>query len=182
MTADPGVVRRHVVGNEVENQPQAALTEVAPRGGESHRSAEMFVDDVAAYAVGRADVVLRREVGKGPLEIPKKPFVSHGDVNPCRAPLPDAHEPDGVEALRGDRIPLLFRDCGEIHASLVPAAQIIEPRPCVHLIDDGMPGPRSHVVSTAALGTGRRFALVRAPSANTACLPTSSACLGSTDP
>ena len=35
MIADPGIVRRHVVGNEVEDQAQSALSEMAPRGGES---------------------------------------------------------------------------------------------------------------------------------------------------
>ena len=40
MIAGPGVVRRHVVGNEVEDQPQSTLIELAPRGGESLRPAE----------------------------------------------------------------------------------------------------------------------------------------------
>ena len=66
MIADPGVVRRHVVGNEVEDQPQSALAEHASRGGKSLRPAEMFVNDVAAHAVGRADIVLRAQSRGGP--------------------------------------------------------------------------------------------------------------------
>ena len=144
MIADPGIVRRHVVGNEVEDQAQSALSEMAPRGGESLRPAEVFVNDVAAHAVGRADIVLRRKVGEGPPEILEEPLVSHGDANPRRAPFPDTHEPDGVEALIGDGIPLLLRDRGEIQAPLVLAAQIIQPHPRVHFVDDRMPGPGLH--------------------------------------
>ena len=104
----------------------------------------MFVDDVAAHAVGRADIVLRRKVGEGPPEILKEPLVSHGDANPHGAPFPNTHEPDGVEALIGDRIPLLVRDRGEIQAPPVLAAQIVQPHPRVHFVDDGMLGPGLH--------------------------------------
>ena len=51
MRLDPGMVGRHVVGNEVENEAQAALAQLAPGGGEPRGSAELFIDDVAANAV-----------------------------------------------------------------------------------------------------------------------------------
>ena len=63
MIADPGIVWRNVIGYEVEDQAQAALSELTPRGGQALRSAEMFVNDVPAHAVRRADIVLRRKVG-----------------------------------------------------------------------------------------------------------------------
>ena len=50
--ADPGMVRRDVVGHKVEDQPQAAFAEHAACGGKPLRTAEVFVDDVAAHAVG----------------------------------------------------------------------------------------------------------------------------------
>ena len=92
---------------------------MASRGGEPLRPAEVFIDDVAAHAVGRADIVLRRKVGEGSPEILEEPLVAHGDLDPGGAPLPDAHEPDGVKATGGDVIPLLRRHRGEVHGPLV---------------------------------------------------------------
>ena len=109
------------------------------------RTTEVFVNDVAAHAVGRADIVLRRKVGEGSPEILKEPLVPHGDLDPGRAPLPDAHEPDGVKAMGGDGIPLLLRNRGEVHGPLVFPAQFTQPDPGVDLINDRMLGPRFHL-------------------------------------
>ena len=57
MIDDPGVVRRHVVGHKIEDEPHAALAEHASCGCKSRRAAEVFINDVAAHAVGRADIV-----------------------------------------------------------------------------------------------------------------------------
>ena len=103
------MVRRDVVGNEIEDQPQSAFAERGTRGGKSLRPAEMFVDDVAAHAVGRADIVLRDKVGERSPEIFEEPLVAHGDRDAGGAPLPDAHEPHGIKARGGDAIPLLRR-------------------------------------------------------------------------
>ena len=70
--------------------------------------------------------------------------------NPRRASFPNTHEPDGVEALIGDGIPLLIRDRGEIQAPLVLAAQIIQPYPRVHFVDDRMPGPGLHFLTVGS--------------------------------
>ena len=139
--ADPGVVRSDVVGHEIEDEPHAALCERFPGCCEPLRTAEVPIDDVAAHAVGRADIVLRREVGKGAAEVLEEPLVSHGDLDPGGAPLPDAHEPDGVKAVSGDGIPLLRRNRGEIHRPLVFPAQISQPDPGVDLVDDRVLGP-----------------------------------------
>ncbi len=73
MIADPGIVRRDVIGNEVEDQAQPALSEMAPRGGESLGSAEMFVNDVAAHAVRRADIVCGEKSGRAFLKSWRSP-------------------------------------------------------------------------------------------------------------
>ena len=146
MIADPGMVRRDVVRDEIEDQAQPALREHGPRGGKSLRPAELFIDDVAAHAVGRADIVLRRKVGKGSPEILKEPLVAHGDRDSGGAALPDAHEPHGIEAAGGDRVPLLLRHRGRDRRPLVFPAQITQPDPGVDLVDDGMLGPGLHLL------------------------------------
>jgi hypothetical protein len=73
--AGPGVVRCRMVGDKVEDQPQPAFTEHASCDGEPLRPAEVFIDDVAPQAVGRADIVLRRKVWEGPPKILEEPPV-----------------------------------------------------------------------------------------------------------
>ena len=50
-----------MVRHKIEDETQAALGEHLPGGCEPLRTAEMCIDDVAAHAVGRADIVLPRE-------------------------------------------------------------------------------------------------------------------------
>ena len=109
------MVGGHVVGHKIEDQPDAALGEHFAGCREPRGTAEALVNDVTAHAIGRADIVLCRKVGKGPAEILQQALVPHGDFNPGRAPLPDAHQPHGVEPVGGNRIPLLLRNRGEVH-------------------------------------------------------------------
>ena len=160
MRGRPGMVGGHVVGHEIEDQPQASLREHFAGSREPRGTAEVLVDDVAAHAIGRADIVLCRKVGKGPAEILQEALVPHGDFNPGRAPLPDAHEPHGVEAKGGNRIPLLGRHRGEIHRPLVFLAEFTQPDPGVDLVDDGMFGPGFHVTAPERL---RRPSRTRPP-------------------
>ena len=92
----PRVVGGHVVGDEIEHQAQAPLGEFLAGNCQTFRPAQVGIDHVIADAVGGADVVRRGEVGERPAEVVEEPLVSHGDVDPGRAPLPDPHEPDGI--------------------------------------------------------------------------------------
>ncbi len=109
------MIRRDVVGHKVEDEPQAAFTELLRAAASPCGPPRWFIDDVAPHAIGRADIVLRRKVRQGALEIFEEPRVVHGDRDPGRAALPHAHEPDGVKAEGGNLIPLLGRHRGEIH-------------------------------------------------------------------
>ena len=139
--ADPGVVRSDMVRHKIQDETNAALCEGFTGCCEPLWTAEMCIDGVAPHAVGRADIVLRRKVGKGSTEILEEPLVPHGDFNSGGASLPDAHEPQGVKAMRGDGIPLLRRNRGEIHRPLVFPAQISEPDPGVDFINNRVLGP-----------------------------------------
>ena len=129
MIGDPGMVRRHVVGNEIEDQPHAPLGQLRLAAGEPVRSAQMLIHDVAAHAIGRADIVLRGEVRKGPPEILEQSLVPHGDRDPGRAPLPHAHEPDRVKAVSSQWHPIPAPEPWQSHRLPVFPAQFTAARP-----------------------------------------------------
>ena len=58
MDNDPRMVRCHVVGDKIENQADTSLRQFLPSDGKSFRTAQLFVDHVAAHAVSRSHVVL----------------------------------------------------------------------------------------------------------------------------
>src|SRR5436190_4681641 len=97
-----------------------------------------------AHAVGRTDIILSGKIGQSSFELLKQRFVSHGDRDARGASLPNSHEPDSVEAISGEGIPLLLGNSGEIHWFLVFLAEFAEPDPGVDLIDDGVFRPRCH--------------------------------------
>ena len=132
----PGVIRRDVVRDEVEDQSQAALGEGRARGGEPGRAAEVGVDDVPADAVRRADDVLRHVVGQRLAERGDEAVVLERDRDPGRAALPHPHQPDGVEAELGDRVPLGRRDVAERDRPARARAQLAQPHPRVELVDE----------------------------------------------
>ena len=166
MIANPGMVWRDVVRDEIEDEAQSALAEHGTRGGESLRAAEVLIDDVPAHAVGRADVVLRDKVGERSQEIFEEPRVAYRDRDSSGAALPDAHEPHGIKATGGDAIPLLRRHRTQVQRLLVFPAKITQPDPGVDLIDDRMLGPGAH-----------RFYFLK-----TACLPPSKVVFASSRP
>ena len=81
-----------MVRDEVEDEAQPTLAEHGTRGGKSPQSAEVLIDDVAAHAVGRADVVLRDKVGERSPVFFEEPRAAHRDHDPSRAALPDDHD------------------------------------------------------------------------------------------
>ena len=89
------------------SSPTSALGERRACGREARRPAQVRVDRVAADAVRRADDILRsrRRAGRAGSSPPGPSFCER-DRDPGRAALPDAHQPDDVEAERGDRVPL----------------------------------------------------------------------------
>ena len=89
----PRMVGGHVVGHVVEDQPEAPAGELLARRGQRRGAAEALVDDVVAHAVGRADDVLRAQVGQrgavGRVQLPDRPARSAGRPG-CAARRPSA--------------------------------------------------------------------------------------------
>ena len=111
----PRVVGRDVVRHEVEQQPDAAVGQRRARGGEPTRPAEVRVD---RRSRGRSTASRRTssvaKPGSASPEARRQARVREGDRDPGRAPLPHAHQPDGVEPKRGDRVPLAPGDARQV--------------------------------------------------------------------
>ena len=83
--AHPGVVRRHVVGDEVEDQPQAATLQAhaqpgerrrprrSPRGPGSPRTAKQEPQTSSSRKSGRTPAVLGEPLGVRPRDAPRPP-------------------------------------------------------------------------------------------------------------
>jgi hypothetical protein len=95
--ADPGMLERGVVGDEVEHEPHPARGEALAEARERRRPAEVPVHDVVAHGEGRATDVVRRRVGQE-LAVEVPPLGEPGDPASGLARLPDPEEPDPVEA------------------------------------------------------------------------------------
>ena len=105
MFGDPRVIRRYVVRHEIEDQLHAPLGEFLTGDGETLRTSEMFVNDIASHAIRRSNVVFRSKVRQGPSEIIKQIDVSICDGNARRTSFPNPHQPHAIEAILSDGIP-----------------------------------------------------------------------------
>ena len=137
MRRHPGVIRRNVVGHEIQHQPQPAHGELLPRRRQAVWAAEVRIHCVTADAVGRPHVVRRREVGQGPPEIDLQSRVGPGDAKADRAAFPHAHQPDGVRLKSTERIPCLRGHAPQGDRPAEPLAELVKPYPGVDLVDDG---------------------------------------------
>src|ERR1039458_5193606 len=60
---------------------------------------EMFVSDIASYAIRRSNVVFQSKVRQSPSEIIKQSDVSICDGDASRTSFPNPHHPNTVEAI-----------------------------------------------------------------------------------
>ena len=161
---DPGMVGRDVVRHPVEDEPEAARGERLAGGGETGVASEPLVDLVVADAVRRADDVLVRRVGQRRGGRLAEGLLLERDRPSALAPAPDAHQPDGVGARQGERVPRLRRRVGERHVALLAARERLEPRPGEDLVDHGLIRPARHRGSVGTMrATERHPTWMRAP-------------------
>ena len=133
----------------------------------------MVINNVATHAIGRADIVLRRKIGECFFEISKEALVPHGDLNAGRATLPDSHQPNGVNTVGSDCLPLLFRNRIQVCGPPVKLTDLMQPDPGVDLKDDGVFRPWPQFFFPPA---------TKGLSWNAISLPRSRSCLGSRQP
>ncbi len=99
-----------MVGNEVEDQPQAARAETLTQPGKGIVSAEVGVNVIVANRKARSGHVGVAEVRQYPV-ILRQPLAMGQRHLPCRlAGLPDAEEPDQIEAIGCELIELSVAD------------------------------------------------------------------------
>ena len=123
MVLDPGVIQRRVVGDEVEHQPQTAVSEPLAEPGESGISAQGRMHRVAGDGEPGAGDVLLAQVGQGLLELSPPLGIAPGDLLPGRAGLPDAQEPDPVEPHLGQAVQFGVRNVIQGRRPAQPAGQ-----------------------------------------------------------
>ena len=63
MLDDPGVIRRYMVRDEIQEQFHTSLCELSPGDRETFRASQVCINHVASYAVGRSDIVFRPKIG-----------------------------------------------------------------------------------------------------------------------
>ena len=93
-TAYPWVIRGHVVGHVVQDQPRAALSQGGTRHGKPGRAAEGRVGHVAAHAVRRSGDIGALQVRQRIQERRLQPGIGVRQGQPGRASLPHAHQPE----------------------------------------------------------------------------------------
>src|SRR4029077_15360866 len=98
------------------------------------RAAEMLVYDVSSDAVRRANVVLRLKIWECLTKALEEAFIPIGDRESQRAPIPNTHQPHGIEAVSGYDIPFGSWDTGEIDGSLIFTAQVEKPNPGIDFV------------------------------------------------
>ena len=106
MLLDPGMIRRHVVRDKIEDQPQTTLAQPFSQPGKSLIPTEIGVDMIVMdRETGTANVCLLK-VRQDALIFSKK-LRDRGRYTSAGFPgLPYAQEPDQVEPLRGKLIEL----------------------------------------------------------------------------
>ncbi len=147
---EPWMIGSHVVRHEVDDQTNPSLGQRGACRSEAVAAAEPPIDVVAAYAVGRADDVGVGEIGECGAKRRQLAGRFQGQSDPCRAAFPDTHQPHGVHAGRGHRVPLGGGNFGECRVAAGPLADIVEPGRGVQLVDHGIRRPLAH-------GDGSRY-------------------------
>src|SRR5262249_41844736 len=99
MVLHPRVAEAHVVGHEIEHEPQAALPQPLTQPGERGVASEACVDRVAGDGEAGAWNVVVAQVGERLLEFLAPFGIAARHPLGLWASLPDAEEPDPVEAL-----------------------------------------------------------------------------------
>ncbi len=102
----PRMVGCHVVRHEIQDQPQTSLRQFLSGSGKALRATQVLVDLISPNRICGSDVVLPPKIRQGAPEIVHQGAVLIGNGSACRAALPDAHQPNGIEAVGRYGIPL----------------------------------------------------------------------------
>ena len=113
MFLHPAMVGRHVVGDEIEDEPQPALGQASAQTGERLVPAEVDVYVIVAHREARPANVGVPKVRQNAVIFRQPLGIRRGHVTRGLAGLPDAQEPDQVESVAGELIQLGIGDVVE---------------------------------------------------------------------
>jgi hypothetical protein len=140
----PGMVGRDMVRYEVDDETDAALGKGTARHRQPGAPAEALVDLVAPDAVRRPDHIGVAEIRERRPEAGQQVGGVERVLPPCRAALPDAHQPHGVHARRRHVVPLDVGDIGQRRGGSSSTGDVVEPCRGVDLEDDRVARPHGH--------------------------------------
>ena len=101
----PRMIRRHTVGNEVQDQVHAPFRELSSGNGKTLGTSKVLVNYIAAHTIGGSHVVLNTKVRKCSPKILKQALILIGNGNAGRTSFPDSHQPDRIQTKRSNGIP-----------------------------------------------------------------------------
>ncbi len=135
MIFDPGMIQSHVIGNEIQEQPQAALAEPFAQPRQRGIAAQTAVRRVTGDRKAGAGDILFAQVRQRLLKFPAPLEIGPGDPLGCRARLPDTQEPDPVKADSCQAIQLGIRNVIECGAPAQLLRQFRQPDTGIDLIE-----------------------------------------------
>ena len=138
----PGVIRGHVVRNEIEDQTQTATLKTLTEPGEGFVSAEVLVNTVVANREAGAADVFVSEVLQDAAVLGEPVGMRSRHASRRLARLPDTKEPDDVEPVGGQPIEFGIRDVVERGVSPQRGREFREPDPRVDLEERWIARPR----------------------------------------
>ena len=147
MRSSPGVVGRSVVGDEVENQADAAGAELFAGVVEIGPGADARVRPVLTDGIGRADDLTELPAGKGLIESGEAGRIELEITAAYRAAFPDANEPDEIEAEASDFVPFAGRDVTQGDTAAIFCGELLEPGPGVDFVEMRMGAIRKRAKS-----------------------------------
>src|SRR5215208_636998 len=100
------MIRSHLVGDEVQDQPHTMRRVGLPGAGERASSTEMIIDNITADTLGRSHNIVGLPIGKSRVEADPQVLICQRNPDAGGAALPNSHQPDAVESKIGYLIPV----------------------------------------------------------------------------
>lgn len=134
MRGGPRMVGSSVVGDEVENEADAASAELFAGVVEIGPGADARIRLILADGIGRADDLTEFPARKGLVESRETGRIELEKSATYGAALPDAHEPNEIEAETGNLVPFSGRNVAQSDATTIFCGELFEPSPSIDFV------------------------------------------------
>jgi dipeptidyl aminopeptidase/acylaminoacyl peptidase len=127
MFAQPGMIERGVIRDEVQVQDHAAGVQFSAHEIERGPGADARIGNVGDDGVRRTDHVVGFPAGERAIELWSVRGIFQLEAAGFGAALPQTHEPDDVETLPGQGIPFCVGNVGELDIPAEARGKLFEP-------------------------------------------------------